>query len=373
MSAVQHGALPRDPARLQALHGRMVEALLDGGGLHAVARLAARAAGGRVVIDLPHDGLAAATPGDPAEPVALRVPITTGDDLIGSVALHRRPGASPAPATGEDAPGSERGDATADALHAAAMATLTYVALLREERPRHDPATRAVEAVLDGLPDAATRLRAAGGEAAGLLVARLPAQGTGRVLAALADDAPRAPRAVRDGWVLVVTPPGTDAPALAQALGDRLGVVAGAAPLRPPANPARALGEARLGAQLVAQGDATPAALATGTWRLLVRDALRDPVEVAELAAHTLGPLLDDPGEQLPTFQAYLANDCNMNATAAALPAHRHTVAYRLDRVRDLTGLDPATAEDREQLGVALKARAVTRARRTLDGHGAGI
>ena len=39
----------------------------------------------------------------------------------------------------------------------------------------------------------------------------------------------------------------------------------------------------------------------------------------------------------LGTLEEYLASDCNMNATARAIYAHRHTVAYRLDRVRELT------------------------------------
>ena len=41
------------------------------------------------------------------------------------------------------------------------------------------------------------------------------------------------------------------------------------------------------------------------------------------------------------TLEAYFEQNCNMNATAAAIYAHRHTVAYRLDRVKELTGLDP--------------------------------
>jgi sugar diacid utilization regulator len=69
----------------------------------------------------------------------------------------------------------------------------------------------------------------------------------------------------------------------------------------------------------------------------------------------------DGAAEQRRTLATYIANDCNMNATAAAMPSHRHTVAYRLERIRELTGLDPLRAEDREQLGVALKARAVVR------------
>ena len=56
------------------------------------------------------------------------------------------------------------------------------------------------------------------------------------------------------------------------------------------------------------------------------------------------------------TLEAYFEQNCNMNATAAAIYAHRHTVAYRLDRVKELTGLDPTQSEDRERLGLGLKA-----------------
>ncbi|HWI72284.1 MAG TPA: hypothetical protein VNT55_10035, partial [Baekduia sp.] len=115
MSALPLG----DPARLQELHGRMVESLLDGGGLHAIADLAARAAGGRVVVDLSRDGLAASS--GTGEGAPLRVPIVSGGEAVGVVTLFA---AAP--------PGAP----AADALHAAAMATLTYVALLRDEEPR---------------------------------------------------------------------------------------------------------------------------------------------------------------------------------------------------------------------------------------------
>ena len=57
----------------------------------------------------------------------------------------------------------------------------------------------------------------------------------------------------------------------------------------------------------------------------------------------------------LGTLEQYMAHDCNMNATARAIFAHRHTVAYRLDRVRELTGLDPSLSEDRERLGLGAK------------------
>jgi hypothetical protein len=281
---------------------------------------------------------------------------------VGSVALH--------------VDGGPAGRVAGDALHAAAMATLTYRALLRDDEPPRDTGARLVNAVLDGSPGAAARLRAAGVEAGAALSAQLPDGRRGRVLAAVADHAPGAPRTVRDGWVHALLPADADAPGLAAALHERLGVVAAGARTGTNGDPAATLRETRLAAQVVADGAAGPAALAGGTWRLLVRDALRAPEEVAALAADALGPMFDEAGaaaaEQLRTFAAYVANDCNMNATAAALPAHRHTVAYRLERVREITGLDPLVAEDREQLGVALKARAVTRARAAFD-RGAGI
>jgi DNA-binding PucR family transcriptional regulator len=58
----------------------------------------------------------------------------------------------------------------------------------------------------------------------------------------------------------------------------------------------------------------------------------------------------------LGTVSSYLDNNCNMAATAQAIHAHRQTVGYRLDRVRELTGLDPLRSEDRERLGLGLKA-----------------
>ena len=74
----------------------------------------------------------------------------------------------------------------------------------------------------------------------------------------------------------------------------------------------------------------------------------------------TVAPLVhyDDQyrTDLIGTLEAYLAQNCNMNATAAAIYAHRHTVAYRLERVRELTGLDPTQSEDRERLGLGLKA-----------------
>jgi PucR family transcriptional regulator, purine catabolism regulatory protein len=348
-AALDHDStVPSDPTRVHALHGRMVEAMLEGGGLRAIARLAAQGAGGRVVIDLAHDVLAASTPGD-GDAVALSVPILAGPATIGTVSLH------------VDGPPSA---GAADALHATVMAALTYVALRHGDDPRHDAGARLVDAVLDGAPHALARLREAGLEAGDALTAQLLPHRTGRVVAALADQAPGTARTIRDDWVHALLPPEVSAPRIAAQLHERFGVAAAGAITN--GDPVVALREARLAAQLVVDGAAAPEALAGGTWRLLVRNALRAPDELAALATNALGPLLDDDSpataDQLRTFAAYVANDCNMTATAAAIPAHRHTVAYRLERVRELTGLDPFDGEDREQLGVALKAHAVATA-----------
>jgi len=104
----------------------------------------------------------------------------------------------------------------------------------------------------------------------------------------------------------------------------------------------------------------------SGVWRLLFRALASDPHEVRRFCEDTVGPLVGHDeqyrGDLLPTLEAYLANDFNMNATAKAIYAHRHTVAYRLERVRELTGLDPTATEDRERLGLGLKALRIVQA-----------
>ena len=53
-----------------------------------------------------------------------------------------------------------------------------------------------------------------------------------------------------------------------------------------------------------------------------------------------------------------------MNATARAGYTHRHTVAYRLERIHERTGHDPRQLSGRELLSLGLKARAVRDAAR---------
>ena len=70
------------------------------------------------------------------------------------------------------------------------------------------------------------------------------------------------------------------------------------------------------------------------------------PQEVRSFYEDTVAPLVryDEQyaTDLLGTVDAYLDNNCNMNATAQAIHAHRHTVAYRLERVQRAVRPRPA-------------------------------
>ena len=77
----------------------------------------------------------------------------------------------------------------------------------------------------------------------------------------------------------------------------------------------------------------------------------------------TLAPLVayDDQYETelVGTVEAYLENDGNVAQTASRLFTHRHTIRYRLERVRELGGHDITSSEGREKLSLGLKAMRV--------------
>jgi len=78
-----------------------------------------------------------------------------------------------------------------------------------------------------------------------------------------------------------------------------------------------------------------------------VKDRLVDQI----LAALTTEPDL------LETTRVFFSHDLSPATTAAALQIHRHTLAYRLDKVRRLTGLDPRRFREAAQLHAALLMR----------------
>lgn len=127
----------------------------------------------------------------------------------------------------------------------------------------------------------------------------------------------------------------------------------------------RAGNEALLAAN-VAEGDEDRPALAfdeTGAYRLLLSAMSEDPAELQRFYSETVEPLVayDEQYETdlVQTVAAFLDNDGNVAGTAQKLFTHRHTIRYRLERVRELSGLDVGSTDGREKLSLGLKAMRV--------------
>ena len=101
----------------------------------------------------------------------------------------------------------------------------------------------------------------------------------------------------------------------------------------------------------------------TGAYRLLLPAMSEDPAELQRFYFETVEPLVayDDQYETdlVQTLETFLECDGNVAGTAQRLYTHRHTVRYRLERVRDLSGLDVGSTDGREKLGLGLKAMRV--------------
>jgi sugar diacid utilization regulator len=127
----------------------------------------------------------------------------------------------------------------------------------------------------------------------------------------------------------------------------------------------RAGNEALLAANVAeaAPEDAVLAFDETGAYRLLLPAMSEDPAELQRFFAETVEPLVtyDEQYETdlVQTLETFLDADANVAGTAQRLFTHRHTVRYRLERVRDLTGLDVSSTDGREKLGLGLKAMRV--------------
>ncbi|HEX3705544.1 MAG TPA: helix-turn-helix domain-containing protein [Mycobacteriales bacterium] len=106
-------------------------------------------------------------------------------------------------------------------------------------------------------------------------------------------------------------------------------------------------------------------ALATGLGRgpgayslsdVLLEYQLSRPSDALPALALLLEPLERNPDLVL-TLETYLEHDLDRRGTAAALHVHPNTLDYRLRRVVDLTGIDPATSRGLQLVGAALAAR----------------
>jgi sugar diacid utilization regulator len=182
------------------------------------------------------------------------------------------------------------------------------------------------------------------------------------------------------GQVVVLVPAGADVEVrrVADAVGRELrtslhGFTFAIGHSRPATDPVdlyRAGNEALLAANVAearpADGEEAPSVLAfedTGAYRLLLPAMSEDAAELQRFFAETIAPLVayDEQYETelVQTLETFLDADGNVAGTAQRLFTHRHTVRYRLERVRDLTGLDVSSTDGREKLSLGLKAMRV--------------
>ena len=376
---------------MRDLSTRMIEAVLDGEGLRGVAELAAAEAGGPVAIVLSARGLAARAPGEadlnglaeytrarvadanpaPPQPIAHEISIEAGGEPVGLVLLLAQENQS------EEAALVDRDRV----LRAAALATLAEVAVAdaREEAERRlrgglieELRTREVETV--EATSKAARLGCDLGRGAIALVAEITSSSPSHATALVEGEYEGSLAEFSEGRLYAILPArgGDDAPERTLEAAGRIaarlrrhGVAAVSSFYPDPGELHRAIREAELVLDVVRREPRIADALeegiaASGVYRLLFRALISDPEEVRTFYRDTVEPLvrydIQYRSDLLGTLEEYLASDCNMNATARAIYAHRHTVAYRLDRIRELTSLDPQISEDRERLGLGIKA-----------------
>ena len=138
-------------------------------------------------------------------------------------------------------------------------------------------------------------------------------------------------------------------------------VVAVSRPVSDPIDLYRAGAEALLAANVAeARGLTQLAFEETGAYRLLLHTP---PAELQHFYGGTVAPLVDYDEqyetELVRTLESFLDADGNYAKTAEKLFTHRHTIRYRLDRVRELSGLDVGSSDGRERLSLGLKAMRV--------------
>jgi sugar diacid utilization regulator len=131
-----------------------------------------------------------------------------------------------------------------------------------------------------------------------------------------------------------------------------------------PADLYRAAAEALLAANVAqAQGVLALNFEETGAYRLLLSSMTDNPAELRSFHDETVAPLLayDEQYETelCRTLETFLEENGNVAQTAQRLFTHRHTIRYRLERVKELTELDVSSTDGRERLGLGLKAMRV--------------
>jgi DNA-binding PucR family transcriptional regulator len=373
---------------LQALDA-ITEAVESGAGLPEIVRAAARALDASLAVTDAWGATLAVAARSPADERALlsggagvdSAPLRVADTVVGT--LHMRAKTDPSPSMRRllvtmIASEVERVRAPERASETAAADFLRAV-LGRELTDRDELLARSTELALQI------------GDGASMIVARAHPQTPtdegwrGRVRAV----AERGARAVvsrsiaalseREGVAaaeVLVLVPGGEEPVAARAADSVLGEMEAALPgftfalgrsriTEDPVELPRAASEALLAAN-VAQGSADGPALAfeqTGAYRLLLSAMSENPSELQRFYAETVEPLVayDEQYETdlLLTLETFLEADGNVAGTAQRLFTHRHTIYYRLERVRELSGLDVSSSDGREKLSLGLKSMRV--------------
>jgi PucR C-terminal helix-turn-helix domain/GGDEF-like domain len=349
----------------------MVGAVASGHGLRRVAQIASEATGAPVCVIVPRlenqdsTGLsleryvaARLGGGQPRRPdeVVAEVPISWGREDLGAVLML--------------APGCP-GPGDFDCLRAAATAALAAVAVrdAREDSERRLRGSFLEELrTRDGLSADyivrhASRLGCDLSNGAVALCAAPANRLAGHLVATITTECEGSLAQEFDGRVYALLPGSLESARQVAKRASRNSTVGISSHYLDPAELRRAFEEAELVLEVTASGGTVDRSLTDdGTYRLLFRVLVSSPKEVGDFYEETVAPLVryDEQyrsSDLLGTLVAYLEHDCNVSATASALYAHRHTISYRLERIRELTGLDPFSSRGRESLGLGLKAR----------------
>jgi sugar diacid utilization regulator len=367
----------------------VTEAVESGAGLPEVVRAASRALDASLAVtDASGTTIAVAARSSADERSLLAggenvtsLPLRVADAVVGT--LHMRTRADPSPLVRRllvtmIASEVERVRAP-DLASESAAAEFLRMALGRNQLPREELLARAAELSLE-LKDGASVIVARahpqapaeeGWRARARSVAERGARAVvGRSIAALSE---------RDGAVgveILLLVPGGEEPVAARAaeavlremesaLSGYVFALGRSRIAEDPGELPRAAGEALLAAN-VAEGGSEEGVLAfeqTGAYRLLLSAMSENPSELQRFYAETVEPLVayDEQYETdlLQTLETFLEADGNVAGTAQRLFTHRHTVYYRLERVRELTGLDVSSSDGREKLSLGLKAMRV--------------
>jgi sugar diacid utilization regulator len=368
----------------------ITDAVESGAGLHEVVRAAARAldaslvltdlSGGTVAVAVrsPADEAAVKADGDGVEAYELRV----ADEPVGTLRMRAR-AADPGPAlvrlvTTLIASEVERVRAPARASEAAASA-FTQALFDREQASRETLLERAEQIGLSlehGGSVVVVRAHSHVPTGDGWRGRTLEVAERGARAVVPGTLAARAELSATSGVEVVLVLPGEDEASARRAADSVLrelqaglpghGFAIGRSRVAADAQDLHRAGAEALLAANVAEGDVERPLLAfdeTGAYRLLLPAMSEDPAELQRFYAETVEPLVayDEQYETelVATLEAFLDADGNVAGTASRLFTHRHTIRYRLERVRELSGLDVGSTDGREKLSLGLKAMRV--------------